>query len=125
MPSTLIHRGASWLGERLQTAAGMVGTYRQDHRTSAAITATVTEQMYEVTDAEGMTTSMLSHDWTFTAAELVIEGNQVTPRPRDTWKPTINGNLETYEVLPLGNRPCFERMDTSGILIVVHTKRVA
>lgn len=122
---TLMQRAADWLGSKLQDAAGHAGTYRQGNRVSNSITATVAMHEYEVTGPEGVGTLVLSYDWTFVADELVIGDDAITPRPRDIWKATVNGTLETYEVLALGNRPCFERLDTSGILLLVHTKKIS
>lgn len=123
--TTFLQRGQAWHAAKLKVAAGVSGIYRQGNRESASLTATVTLQEYEIVEADGSVNSVLMHDWTFTAADLVIEGDAITPRPRDTWEATINGVQETYEVLPLGNKPCFERADTSGIEIKVHTKKVA
>lgn len=122
--TTLLQRGQSWHAARLKVAAGVSGVYRQGNRESASLTATVTLQEYDIVQADGSVNSMLVHDWTFTAADIVIEGDAITPRPRDTWEVTINGVLESYEVLPLGNKPCFERADTTGIEIRVHMKKV-
>jgi hypothetical protein len=122
---TLMQRGAAWLGAKLKTVAGHVGTYKQGSQQTASLTATVVMQEYEVIDANNVLTTILAHDWTFTATDLTIGGDLVVPRPRDLWTVTINGNEETYEVLPIGKRPCYERMDTSGLLLKVHTKKVA
>jgi hypothetical protein len=80
---------------------------------------------YEVIDDEtGLPTRVISYDWRFIAAELFLGDERVTPRVGDRWKPTIDGCQETYEVMPLGKRPCFERADASGVLLTIHTKRV-
>ena len=122
---TLMQRGASWLGSKLKTAAGHVGTYYRNQTGTPDLRAPVAMKEYEVIDASGALTLVLAYDWTLTAADLVQNGEQITPRPRDLWTVTINGTEETYEVLPIGKRPCYERLDTSGILLLVHTKKVA
>lgn len=123
--ATLQQRGATMLSRTHKAAGGFVGTYYRNQTATPGITATVAEKEYEVIDASGALTLMQSHDWVFTAADLTSDGEAITPRPRDRWKVTINGTEETYEVLPMGNKPCYERLDTSGILLLVHTKKVA
>jgi hypothetical protein len=110
---------ADWLGDQLKTAAGHVGTYYRNQTAYPNITAPVAEKTYEEFDqrTEGAT-AVLSYDWTFKAADL-----PVTPRAGDLWKPTINGTEETYEVIQIAGQP-FMRLDTSGILIGVHTNRI-
>ena len=123
--TTLMQRGADWFGEQIKSAAGHVGTYRQGNSVSDSITATVVVQQFQGLDTEGVTTTVQMHAWTFTAADLEINDAAITPRPRDLWKPTINGVLETYEVLPPpSGGPCFERLDTSGVLLLVYMNKV-
>jgi hypothetical protein len=114
------------MAQSLQRLAGIEGVYARGEDESEPITGVPVQHEYEVIDDEsGLPTKVLSYDWTFVAAELLIDGNPIVPRKGDRWKPTIEGTEETYEVLPIGKRPCFERADTSGVLILVHTKRVA
>ena len=118
------------LAEVLQTAAAEPGKYSRDPNgwPYADIKATPAVNEYEIIDQHTLLpTKVLCHDWIFEAADLVIPGivDAITPRPGDRWKPTVNGVEETYEVMPLEKRPCFERFDTAGTLLLVHTKKVA
>jgi hypothetical protein len=118
------------LAASLQTLAGETGLYSRDPTglPNVQITGTPVINEYDVIDDETMLpTKVLSYDWIFSAADLVLPGivGLITPRPGDRWKPTINGQQETYEVMPLSKRPCYERHDTSGVLLLVHTKKVA
>ena len=38
---------------------------------------------------------------------------------------TDNESSETYEVVPVGKRPPTEKLDSSNILLLVHTKRIS
>ena len=124
--STAIARAAVGMAHSLQRLAGVEGTYARGGDESDPITGVPVQHEYEVIDDEsGLPTKVLSYDWTFVASELAIDGNLLTPPKGDRWKPAIEGNEETYEVLPIGKRPCWERADTSGVLILVHTKRAS
>jgi hypothetical protein len=124
--ANLLEDGARWLGRRLQESAGIAGTYARGGTESNPIVGVAAQHEYEVVDDEsGLPTKVIAYDWTFTADELVIAGDPVTPRKGDRWKTTTNGANEVFEVVPIGKRPCFERADTSGVLLVVHTKKVS
>lgn len=123
MPS-LLEEGAAWLGEQLQGAAGIEVEYG---RRSASLTMVGWPSMheYEVLDEDGIPTRILSQDWTFVAAELVLDDQPIEPRPGDRITQTVDGEEFPFEVMPLEKKPCFERLDAAGRLVVVHTKRVS
>ena len=124
--STAIARAAVGMAHSLQRLAGIEGVYARGEDESQPITGVPVQHEYEVIDDEtGLPMKVTSYDWTFVAAELAIASVPITPRKGDRWKPTIEGGEETYEVLPIGKRPCGERLDASGVLWLVHTKKVA
>jgi len=124
--STAVARAALGMAQSLKRLVGCEGVYARGASESEPIVGVPTQHEYEVVDDEtGLPIKVISYDWTFTAAELVLGGNVITPRSGDRWKPTIEGVQETYEVLPIGKRPCFERHDAAGILLVIHTKKLA
>ena len=124
--STAIARAALGMAGSLKRLAGIEGVYARGDDESDPITGVPVQHEYEIIDDEtGLPSKVTYYDWRFVTAELVIDGNPVTPRKGDRWKPTIEGTEETYEVLPIGKRPCFERADTSGVLLLVHTKKVS
>jgi hypothetical protein len=123
--STAIARAAVGMAHSLQRLAGGLGVYVRGDDESDPISGVPVQHEYEVIDDEsGLPTKVISYDWTFVASELAIADEPITPRKGDRWKPTIEGTEETYEVLPIGKRPCFERADASGVLLLVHTKKV-
>lgn len=110
---TMLSDGAAWLGERLKESAGIELVYAETY----SLTATPSQHEYQIFDqSAGLVTSVLHYDWTITASDL-----SVTPRKGDR----ITCALGTFEVLPIGNRPCFERLDSSGVLLLIHSKKVA
>ncbi len=119
---TLLSRGASWLADRMQTAAGRTITYRRGTSTSASIVGWVDRHEYQEMGDDGLQVTVVMDDWTFLASELVISATTITPRAGDQ----ITEGSTIYEVLPTANRQCYERFDhsTNGTLLKVHTKRV-
>lgn len=117
MPN-LMQTGAAWLGERLKAAAGTLVSVKQFGTVVLAeLTATRSEAIYQVPTDEGFLQEVLMHDWQITAADL---GN-VTLKNGTRF---VDGDGAEYDVLPVGQRPAFEPMDASGILLMVHTKKV-
>lgn len=122
MPNVM-ESAASWLGGQLKTLAGKAVSIDYGE---VRITETVdgdplkgwcARQQYDVTDNEGFATALISYDWQFVASEL----------PEDFWKfagVLITSGEEVYEAMPLANRKWFESLDTSGLLVTIHTKRV-
>ena len=113
------------MAQSLQRLAGVQGVYVRGEAESEPITGVPVQHEYEVIDDEtGLPTKVISYDWTFITSELLIADELVTPRKGDRWRPEIEGVDEIYEVLPIGKRPCFERADSSGVLLLVHTKKI-
>jgi hypothetical protein len=117
MPN-LMESGAAWLGARLKDAAGSLVSVKQaDAVVIAEITATRSAVPYEVASDEGFLQEVLMHDWAITATDLgtvtLREGSRI-----------VDSEGVEYEVLPVGKRPAVEPLDTSGILLRVHTKKI-
>ena len=122
--SNLLQDAAVWLGDRLKESAGRQVIYARGAQSSDPITGTVVQQQYEVIENDGSVTLVMAYDWTFTAADLAIGGSPIKPRSGDRIAETLNGDAIEFEVLPIGKLPCSEWLDTSGILLLVHTKKV-
>jgi hypothetical protein len=121
MPN-LMQNAASWLGGQLQTAAGRTVSIRQGAQFVSGITAWMEGKEYQVADAEGFLTSVQACNWTFVRADLDAAG--ITLREGAIITETLNGVAREYSAMPIGNLPCVEEdFDTSGILLMIHTKR--
>ena len=122
--TNMLQEAAVWLGDRLKESVGRQVTYARGAQESDLITGTVSQHQYEVVENDGSITLVTSYDWTFRASDLVIAGSPIKPRSGDRIKETLNGDAIEFEVLPIGKLPCSEWLDTSGILLLVHTKKV-
>ncbi len=116
-----MQRGAAWLGQQLQANATRTVQIEQGTQTLTSIVAWCCKQEYEVIDDQGFLTTHLCHDWNFVAADLgslvLRAGAEVTE--------VVNGVTVKYEAMGIGKKPAVEMLDTSGILLTLHTKRVA
>jgi hypothetical protein len=122
--TNILQDGAAWLGSQLKAHAGVSVTYTRG-TDSASITATATMQQYDVVDAEGFSTSVVSRDYLVHAADLVLAGSLIVPRAGDQIAETIAGVACTFEVMPLGEKREFDPLDSDGLLLLIHTKKVA
>ena len=122
--SNMLQDAAVWLGDRLKESVGRQVTYARGVQESDPITGTVVQHQYEVIENDSSVTLLMAYDWTFSAADLVIAGSPIKPRPGDRIKETLNGEPIEFEVLPIGKLPCSEWLDTSGVLLLVHSKKV-
>jgi len=130
MTANVMQSAATWLGQKLQGPAGgrVAGrsiTYCRGPLASAEIIAWVAQRDYELSGDESFLTSVAFFDWSLFAAELIITGETLYPRAGDRIKETLNGYDITYELMPIDRRDCVERLDTSGILLLLHTKEVS
>jgi hypothetical protein len=116
----VLEEGTEWLAGELQAFASRAVTYRRGGLVSSPIAAIPAQQMYEVEGEDGFATSVQYFDWSIPAADLVLSGARIEPRAGDR----ITDGSVTYDVLPVGKRPCVEPIDPAGILLLLHTRRV-
>lgn len=113
------------LAATLKNVAGESVVYTRGPMSSDPITAVSDVQTYEVLDQQGIPISVLSYDFLFTTSDIVIGSDQIEPRSGDRIAATLNGTPCVFEVVPLGNKPCAEWAEPDGIMLVVHTKKLA
>jgi hypothetical protein len=123
MPN-LMQRGAAVHARLAKVAAGRTVTYRRGTNVSTPIIGWQDKHDYTELDNEGIATTVEIDDWTFTATDLIVGGEPIEPRRGDLIEETLNGVALEYQVLPLQNAPPFKKLDTSGIVLLVHTKLV-
>ena len=114
---TLMQNAADWLGDRLKTAAGRTVTIRQGRTTLSDVTGWCSMHS-EMVDGEVLPIAIRSYDWSFKKEDL----GTLKLRNGGTITETLDGEQVVYEIIPMGDEPAMERMDTSGILVTVHTK---
>lgn len=122
--TTLLQRGATWLGERLQTSAGRTVKLTRGSVNTTDFVGAVSRVAYDEIGDDGLTTSVMYDDWTIVADEILLADRSIVPRDGDVISETLNGATVRYEVLPLQSRPAVEWLDSSGLLLTVHTKRI-
>lgn len=108
------------LASRLQEQDGRSVDYHQASHVVSGITGVPMDEEYTVSDGDGGYTKMQSNDWIFTVTDL----DGLMPRPGDQVHETRGTEARIYEVMPVGKRPCCEDHDNSGVMVVVHTKRI-
>jgi len=115
--------GSTWLAGQLTDNAGTaVVYYRNQH--SVELTGTRLLRNYQVIEESGFATNVQMHDWSFTTADLMLNGSAFAPRPGDYIAIGTGASQQRYEVLPLGDDPAALPADANGIRTVVHSKRV-
>lgn len=124
--TNLLQRGAAFLADKAGNlaVAGRTVRYSRGPLSSEDINAVCTERRDEAVDEQGLITTLVNYDWTFTTTEMDIRGEQIEPRAGDRITETLDGTEYVYEVMPLPNKKTHEWADTSGIMTVVHTKRI-
>lgn len=115
MPN-LMNRGASWLATRLQTAGGRSVSYQRGNDDPVSLTGTPTKHVYEVVNSEGGLTQVEIWDWILTLTDLGFE-----PWQGDLITESLNSAARTYRVSKIGDQPCFTWLDTSGVMLLVHS----
>ena len=122
--TNLLQDGATWLGQQLKAVAGVTITYTRGINAATGLTGTVTLARYETVDSEGFGIVALSRDYVLHAADLVVGGALIVPRAGDQITETILGTAQVFEVMALGELKESEPLDTDGLLLLIHTKKV-
>lgn len=64
-------------------------------------------------------------DWQFPAEVLTLNGQIATPKPGHRVVAVERMPQEVFEILPVGQDDCWQRVEPRGQYIRVHTKRIA
>lgn len=118
-----MQKSAAWLGDRLKTAGGRSVLYRRGNHVAEL---TATPQQYAATVVQdGQDIEIDAYAWTVTATDLLLNGEQVEPQEGDVIEERLNGKTVKWHVMPLGdNEQSWKWLDSSGVLLLIHTKRV-
>lgn len=117
MPN-LLQRAATWHGGQMKGIAGHAVAVQQGTTRISSLTGWREQHEHTVIDSEGFGTQVRSWDWRFVAADLP-SGFEFRAGAE------ITEGVDKYEVIPIGPKPCVEPADSSGIQVIVHTKKVA
>lgn len=113
----------AWAAEKFIDFGGVTITYQRGIN-SVSLTATPSMHRYEMADSEGFGITALSRDYLVRAADLVIGGTEIVPRAGDRVTETISGVSTTFEVMALGELKESEPLDTNGLILKIHTKKI-
>jgi len=119
--SDVITNAMAWLDTQRKAHMSRSVTYSRG-ADSVTLSATPGSTQYEGVDDEGMTAQGMAHDWIFTAADLVIDGELTVPQLHDRITDGTGDSPVEYEVLDLAGIGHYRQR---GPQMRVHTKRVA
>lgn len=117
----LLRTSDRWLADMQAAHVSQKVKYDRRGLSDVCVTATIGRSEFDVTDAAGSLLRVQMQDFIIRAELLVLDGNDVQPRPGDriTWGDDI------YEVSPPGpGLPHFEWAELSRIRYRIHTKKV-
>jgi len=123
--STLMERAVTMAARAMPAAAGGDIVYQRGGELSGEIAATFGKTEFQVESAEGVRIEHTDRDFIFLMANLVVGGVLILPEKGDLI--TILGGPagEVFEVLAPGGAQVYRACDPAGVLIRVHTKKVA
>lgn len=86
----------------------------------AAVTAEVVLQTHKTQDSYGAVQTIVSRDYLVLASDI-----GVIPEPGHRVRETICGVEKTFEVMRIGDGPCWQPVSADHRRIVIHTKEVS
>lgn len=125
--TNMLQDGATWLGGQLRDSAGRTVTVQQGSTilsvdpSGNALAGIMSGHEHEILDDNGFQIKVLSYDWTFLATDL----GSLELREGAIIRETLSGTVYEYEAMQFGHMPAVERLDSSGLLVLVHTKQVS
>lgn len=122
--TTLLQRGAEWLGQQLQTAAGQAVSYRRAAQRASITAASAGWYDQKSVGLEGEEIVVRVRRYTFVTADLLFGTRPFVPQDGDRVIETINGQQCEFEVMPAKQSPSFGQTDPNGILTEVYAARV-
>lgn len=121
--SNMLAAGMAKLGQKMKAYGATTVTYRRG-AFSVALSATVGRQLLKTSDRAGNTkTELTERDFTFLAADLILNAVQVVPDDGDTIDVLFGATTKRFTVMPVGNEKAWRYSDEQGeTTIRVHTK---
>ena len=118
----LLERAAAWLADQLTTHVAQEVVYRRG-AAQVVLRATVARRVFSV--AQGDTVLYIrGQDFLVKAISLVLDGSRTLPERSDEIDVTLNGQAQTFVVLPDEGFPPWEYADPFGHVLRIHTKHL-
>jgi len=117
--------GTDWIADQLSGHAGVLIKITRETETIQLWTS-IGQTEFAVTEGDGLTLEHSDRDFLVRADQYVFLGEAVTPRRGDVIEEPNGPNNETstYHVMAPGGMQPY-RLDPTGNLLRIHTKRVA
>jgi hypothetical protein len=115
--TNLLQSGIEWLDAQRKASLSQSVTYERGHD-SVELAATLGTSEEEVFDS-GTSMRVKRTDFLVTAADLVLDGELITPIPGDR----IVSGTKTYEVMALSDGRHFEEFP-GGVTLRIHAKLI-
>ena len=124
--ANMLASGMATLGEKMKIFASVTVTYWRGPL-SCQLQATIGRMLLKTTDRLGETkTELTDRDFTFKAADLIIDSMQTEPMDGDMIEVEFPEATRQFTVMPFGNEPSWRYADEQGeTTIRVHTKHTA
>ncbi|MEO1617635.1 MAG: hypothetical protein AAFV88_17425 [Planctomycetota bacterium] len=121
--SDMLHRGQSWLAEKLTKHASRNVVYQRDDVT-VELPATIGKSEYEQDDGDGVITRAQVRDFLINTKDLLQSAIATWPRRGDRILETDGDTTFVYELMSIGNEPPWRYSDPFRVKLRIHTKLV-
>ncbi|MEL6499736.1 MAG: hypothetical protein AAFZ67_11580 [Planctomycetota bacterium] len=119
----LLTRGSELIDRTRRACLSRTAIYRRDDD-GVDVTATVGSTAFERADEYGVVHRIESRDFLIAAADLVLGGTTVLPKPGDRITEAGSTSLHEYEVMAPGGEPAWRYSDPQRLTLRIHTKFV-
>lgn len=119
----LLTRGSELIDRTRRAHLSRTVVYRRSDD-SVDLLATVGSTAFDRTDEYGVVHRIESRDYLVAAADLVLAGEAVTPKPGDRITETGEARVHEYEVMSPGDEPAWRYSDPQRRTLRIHTKFV-
>jgi hypothetical protein len=121
----LLLTGAKLLATVRGTSFSRTVTYSRGSD-SVSLSAGIGQTAFDAETSHGTVETYHSRDFLVTAADLILDGDTVTPERGDQITDTDpeTSEVATYEVLCVGGKPQWRYSDPYQITLRIHTKKV-
>ena len=119
----MLHRGQSWLADKLTKHASQMVVYQRDE-VSVELPATIGKSEYEKDDGEGIITRAQVRDFLINTKDLLQSAIGTWPRRGDRILEAVDDTTFIYELMSIGNEPPWRYSDPFRVKLRIHTKLV-
>jgi hypothetical protein len=119
----MLHRGQSWLAEKLTKHASRRVVYRRDEL-GVELSATIAKSEYEQDNGEGVVTRAQVRDYLIDTNALLLSIIGSLPRSGDRIVEVDSETTFIFELMSIGSEPPWRYSDPFRVKLRIHTKLV-